>query len=45
MDSAEYESHDEDLIQDSKPDFHYERERCLDSSRIVSAWKNEGVNI
>lgn len=41
MDSAEYESHDEDLIQlcvlDSKTDFHYEKERCLDSSRIVSA--------
>lgn len=35
MDSAEYESHDEDLIQlcvlDSKTDFHYEKERCLDS--------------
>lgn len=41
MDSAAYESHDEDLIQlcvlDSITDFHYEKERCLDSSRIVSA--------
>lgn len=49
MGSVEYESRGEDLIQlrvlDSKTEFHKEKERCLDSSRSVSVWKNEGVNV